>query len=125
MNDLILVQTFLLNIEEDRLKYYKNNNYDQFKDHVDVGDYNSARRFLVCFLYLNDVKEGEKPSFQTGLHNPPECGKILVFPCYLAVASRWSTTSNGTQIHCWHLFTLRLMNLEVTILSNLIYRGIP
>ena len=50
---------------------------DQFKDHVDVGDYNSARRFLVCFLYLNDVKEGGPQIFQKfhiqSLQNVLEC----------------------------------------------------
>ena len=32
--------------EEFRVKCYRENSTDQFKDHVDVGDYNSARRFL-------------------------------------------------------------------------------
>ncbi|QIN97288.1 2OG-Fe(II) oxygenase superfamily protein [Synechococcus phage S-H25] len=67
--------------EEYRLKMYRNNNHDQFKDHVDVGDYNSARRFLVCFLYLNDVAIGGETSFPKLLHSVrPKCGRILVFP---------------------------------------------
>ena len=36
--------------EEFRVKRYRHNSTDEFADHVDVGDYNSARRFLVCFL---------------------------------------------------------------------------
>jgi len=67
--------------EEHRLKMYRNNDHDQFKDHVDVGDYNSARRFLVCFLYLNDVKEGGKTNFpKLNYSVAPECGRILLFP---------------------------------------------
>ena len=49
--------------EEFRIKQYDNNGKDQFRDHVDVGDYNSARRFLVLFLYLNDVEVGGKTNF--------------------------------------------------------------
>lgn len=67
--------------EEHRMKMYQNNNYDQFKDHVDVGDYNSARRFLVCFLYLNDVKTGGETNFpKLNYSISPECGRIAVFP---------------------------------------------
>lgn len=67
--------------EEYRLKMYQNNGHDQFKDHVDVGDYNSARRFLVCFLYLNDVKEGGETNFpKLNYRVSPKCGRILVFP---------------------------------------------
>ena len=36
------------------MKKYMPNNIDEFKEHVDVGDYASARRFLVFFLYLDD-----------------------------------------------------------------------
>ena len=67
--------------EEHRLKMYHPNGYDQFKDHVDVGDYKSARRFLVCFLYLNTVSEGGETSFpKLDYQIAPECAKILVFP---------------------------------------------
>ena len=67
--------------EEHRLKMYKNNQYDQFKDHVDVGDYNSARRFLVCFLYLNTVKKGGQTNFpRLDFSVSAERAKILVFP---------------------------------------------
>src|SRR5210317_888742 len=44
--------------EEVRFKKYELNNKDQFKEHVDVYDYPSAKRFLVFFLYLNDNKGG-------------------------------------------------------------------
>jgi hypothetical protein len=54
---------------------------DQFKEHVDVGDHNSARRFLSLFLYLNDTKESGKTSFPyLNLHIEPRPGRILIFP---------------------------------------------
>ena len=67
--------------EEYRVKMYNNNGHDQFKDHVDVGDYNSARRFLVLFLYLNTVEVGGCTSF-TRLNTTvsPMKGRVLLFP---------------------------------------------
>ena len=67
--------------EEFRMKMYDNNDYDQFKDHVDVQDYNSARRFLVLFLYLNSVEIGGETNFpRLDFAVRPKCGRILVFP---------------------------------------------
>ena len=67
--------------EEFRMKKYENNGYDQFKDHVDVGDYGSAIRFMVIFIYLNDVEEGGETVFpKLDLKIKPECGKVLIFP---------------------------------------------
>tara|TARA_B100000287_G_scaffold370516_1_gene368025 strand:+ start:337 stop:903 length:567 start_codon:yes stop_codon:yes gene_type:complete len=67
--------------EEYRVKYYNNNGYEQFKDHVDVGDYNSARRFLVMFLYLNTVQVGGQTSFpRLGESISPQTGRVLMFP---------------------------------------------
>lgn len=67
--------------EELRLKYYQNNGHDQFKTHVDVQDYNSARRFLVCFLYLNSVGMGGQTHFpKLDCTIEPKCGRILLFP---------------------------------------------
>ena len=66
--------------EEIRIKRYRSG-VGNFLDHVDVGDYISARRFLVFFVYLNDVKEGGETEFPTlDLQVSPECGTILVFP---------------------------------------------
>ena len=44
--------------EQIRFKRYLPNDKDEFKEHVDVGDYDSARRFLVFFLYLNNNFDG-------------------------------------------------------------------
>lgn len=68
--------------EEFRMKMYENNGHDQFKDHVDIQDYKSAKRFLVLFLYLNDVEVGGHTKFPKLNHSiEPKCGRILVFPC--------------------------------------------
>jgi|TARA_Y200000002_G_scaffold368021_1_gene360636 hypothetical protein len=67
--------------EEYRVKYYNNNGHDQFKDHVDVGDHNSARRFLVMFLYLNTVEVGGQTMFpRLGESISPQTGRVLMFP---------------------------------------------
>tara|TARA_R100001510_G_scaffold50198_1_gene49041 strand:+ start:2761 stop:3381 length:621 start_codon:yes stop_codon:yes gene_type:complete len=67
--------------EEYRIKKYRQQSDDEFADHVDVGDYNSARRFLVCFLYLNDVEEGGTTDFpKISLSITPKRARILLFP---------------------------------------------
>ena len=66
--------------EELRIKRYKAG-IGNFLDHVDTGDSISARRFLVFFVYLNDVAEGGETEFPTlDLTISPVCGTILVFP---------------------------------------------
>ena len=44
--------------EELRIKKYMPNDKDEFKLHVDVEDYSTAKRFLVFFVYLNDNEKG-------------------------------------------------------------------
>ena len=69
--------------EEYRIKKYENNGYDRFKDHVDVFDHESARRFLVGFLYLNDVEEGGETEFyHQNLKIKPKQGTLVIFPTY-------------------------------------------
>lgn len=54
---------------------------DQFAEHVDVGDYNSARRFLAIFLYLNHTENTGKTIFPyLDLQIDPIPGRILMFP---------------------------------------------
>ena len=68
------------NWEEIRMKKYEAN-IGNFLDHVDVGSYESARRFLVIFAYLNDVEDGGETEFvNLDLQVAPECGKVVVFP---------------------------------------------
>ena len=75
--------------EEIRIKRYRTG-VGNFLDHVDVGDSISARRFLVFFVYLNDVDFGGETEFPTfDLQVSPECGTILVFP------STWTFLHRG------------------------------
>lgn len=75
-----------LGFEEFRFKKYMPNDVDEFKFHVDVQDWQSASRFLVCFFYLNDVEEGGETVFQPHRMLPPTdvvkpvAGRLLMFP---------------------------------------------
>lgn len=72
--------------EELRMKRYVPDTEDEFKFHVDVDDYFSARRFLVYFWYLNDVDVGGETVFQTNrnikphIKVRPKTGRLLMFP---------------------------------------------
>ena len=71
-----------------RMKRYQNNNYDRFDPHVDVKNYETSRRFLAFFIYLNDVDEGgetefisiNKPGTYIPLKITPRRGRLLMFP---------------------------------------------
>lgn len=65
--------------EQFRIKRYENNSHDQFKTHVDVKDYSSARRFLSFMWYLNDVDQGGETKFIDTIYKPQK-GNLLVFP---------------------------------------------
>lgn len=73
-------------LEELRMKKYEPNGYDQFGWHTDVGDYASARRFLVMFYYLNDVETGGETMFNDRIDSAinltvkPKTGRIVIFP---------------------------------------------
>lgn len=71
-----------IGFEQIRMKRYEIGNNDQFPEHVDVGDYASARRFLVMFFYLNNVAEGGETEFFGCDHAPvqPKTGRLLMFP---------------------------------------------
>lgn len=64
-----------------RIKRYRHDHDDQFADHVDVNDHESAKRFLSFILYLNDVEEGGETYF-TGIGKcvVPKRGRLLIFP---------------------------------------------
>ena len=49
--------------ESPRIKRYQNNDYDRFDAHVDVNNYDTARRFLAFFVYLNTVEDGGETEF--------------------------------------------------------------
>ena len=67
--------------EEYRLKKYEKGSTDQFADHVDVQDHQSARRFASVMLYLNNVPVGGRTVFpRIGHEVEPVERRIVVFP---------------------------------------------
>jgi hypothetical protein len=66
-------------LEYYRIKKYCNNGEDCFETHVDVQDYESARRYLSFMFYLNDVETGGETIF-TDLTITPKAGKLVIFP---------------------------------------------
>ena len=66
--------------EEIRFKKYELNDKDEFKEHVDVYDYKSAKRFLVFFLYLNDNEGGHTTFPEYNIKVKPKAGRCLIFP---------------------------------------------
>jgi hypothetical protein len=66
--------------EGPRLKRYLPDGVDQFGNHVDVADHESARRFLVFFLYLDDNDGGATTFPDYGFTSPCKKGSLLMFP---------------------------------------------
>ena len=71
-----------------RMKRYLNNDLDRFDPHVDVLDYETSRRILAFFIYVNDVEVGGETKFlnlyKPGTYIPftvtPKRGRLLMFP---------------------------------------------
>ena len=66
-------------LEQFRIKRYNTGGQDMFDTHVDVMTYDSARRFLSFFWYLNDVDEGGETEFSSFKIKPKQ-GTLVVFP---------------------------------------------
>mgnify|MGYP001158478934 FL=1 len=67
--------------EQIKLKHYDKEKNDRFDLHVDVGNHDSARRFLALFFYLNDVDKGGETCFHNIDYSvQPKEGSALVFP---------------------------------------------
>ena len=66
-------------LEEFRLKRYEGS--DRFDLHTDVVNHDTARRYLVGMLYLNNPIGGEIEFPQHGLSIEPTAGDFVVFPC--------------------------------------------
>lgn len=70
--------------EQHRMNKYEANDKDIFDWHTDVRDYQSARRYLAMFYYLNDVAEGGETLFDLGgegYHGvKPKQGRVVCFP---------------------------------------------
>jgi hypothetical protein len=69
------------NLEPIRMKRYLPDSDERFDEHVEVTNLETARRFLVAFIYLNDEYEGgetEFPQFQIAVK--PKQGNMVLFP---------------------------------------------
>ena len=67
-------------LEPLRMKRYLPDGTDQFGDHVDVNSHESARRFLVFFLYLDDNEKGSTSFPQHDISSECKKGSLLMFP---------------------------------------------
>jgi hypothetical protein len=65
--------------EQFRIKKYNPGGTDRFDTHVDVGDHETARRFVSFLWYLNDVEVGGNTVFKD-LTIEPKKGTLIVFP---------------------------------------------
>lgn len=74
---------------------------DCFPWHADVGDYASARRFLVGMFYLNDNFEGGKTEFgsegKIKYTSVPETGKLALFTPFWDNPHRGSVILSGSK----------------------------
>lgn len=80
-----LIQNFqlpdLYGFENIKIKKYTVGTEQQFRDHVDVADHASAKRFLAFMVYLNDDFEGGETVFNLSeLTIKPKKGMLLMFP---------------------------------------------
>ena len=67
-------------VEAFKIKRYLPNTTDEFPAHVDVRDYETARRFLVMFVYLTDNYAGQTELEVLAGSSPCRIGSILLFP---------------------------------------------
>ena len=68
-------------LEQIRLKHYDHEKNDRYDWHVDVGNHDSARRFLAMFFYLNDVEKGGQTYFNNINYKvKAKQGSVLCFP---------------------------------------------
>lgn len=68
-------------LEPIRMKRYLPNTDERFDEHVEVTNLQTARRFLVAFIYLNDNFSGGETDFtQLKMRVTPKQGTMLLFP---------------------------------------------
>ena len=66
-------------LEEFRIKRYVPGGEERFDEHVDVGDYSTARRALAFLVYFNE-NDGKTVFTHHELNISPIHGRVLVFP---------------------------------------------
>ena len=92
--------------EELRIKRYKAG-IGNFLDHVDAGDSVSARRFLVFFVYLNDVVEGGETEFlHQSIRVKPKVGTLAIWPAGFTHKHRGNPPLEGQKTYLTGWFDL-------------------
>jgi hypothetical protein len=85
-----------LGFEPPKIKRYMPNTTDSFPEHVDVGGKHDCNRFLITFVYLNTLEDGETIlNPRTKAHtemfvSKPKQGSIICFPPF------WPWLHTGT-----------------------------
>ena len=74
--------------EDIRIKKYAKGSDDQFKTHVDIASNESASRFCIAIIYLND-NDGLTTFPQLRVGVPPKAGRVVLFPPH------WMFPHNG------------------------------
>ncbi len=90
--------------EEIRIKKYERNSTDEFKEHVDVMNAASSRRFAIAILYLND-NDGFTEFPDSGIIVEPKAGRVVVFPPFWMFPHRGTNPSNADKyimMSCLH-----------------------
>ena len=82
--------------EEFRIKRYNVGGSERFDSHVDVQDYNSAKRFLSFFWYLNDVEDGGETVFSETTIKPSK-GRLVIFPPLWMFPHKGNPPISGTK----------------------------
>lgn len=68
-------------LEPIRMKRYLPNSNEKFDEHVEVTNLETAKRFMVAVLYLNDDFEGGETDFtQFKVMVKPKQGSMVLFP---------------------------------------------
>jgi len=68
-------------LEPFRMKRYLPNTQESFGEHVEVTNLETAKRFMVALIYLNDDFEGGETDFvQLDFKVKPQQGSMAIFP---------------------------------------------
>lgn len=78
--------------EEYRMKKYEAGTGDEFVPHVDCNTYNTSKRFLVFFVYLNDNDMGETEFPLLNIKVKPKAGSAILFPPH------WTYLHSGNKV---------------------------
>ena len=96
LRDKLVCYEPLKDYEAPRIKRYEPNE-GVFDWHVDSFDEASAKRALVMFWYLNDVKEGGETIFDIGeeVKVKPKAGTVCCFPPHWTFPHKGATPISG------------------------------